>query len=106
MSSSWTSGVTPSPMATNRVRSPLADGLPYVCVPAGTRNHFAIDIGIAHDDVVGALDAFIDGAERRIDPGAGQRPLFRDRLDGLVRRDGAVPGLSRREDANGDRDAA
>ena len=41
--------------------------VPYVCVPAGTRNHFAIDIGVARDDVVGALDAFVDGAERRID---------------------------------------
>ena len=41
--------------------------VPYVCVPAGTRNHFAIDIGVARDDVVGALDAFVNGAERRID---------------------------------------
>ena len=41
--------------------------VPYVCVPAGTRNHFAIDIGVARDDVVGALDAFVHGAERRID---------------------------------------
>ena len=41
--------------------------IPYVCVPAGTRNHFAIDIGVARDDVVGALDAFVDGTERRID---------------------------------------
>ncbi|HEX6660148.1 MAG TPA: diacylglycerol kinase family protein [Ilumatobacter sp.] len=41
--------------------------VPYVCVPAGTRNHFAIDIGVDRNDVVGALDAFIDGAERRID---------------------------------------
>ena len=33
-------------------------GLPYVCVPAGTRNHFALDLGVDRDDVVGALDAF------------------------------------------------
>jgi diacylglycerol kinase family enzyme len=39
----------------------------YVCVPAGTRNHFAFDIGIDRADVVGALDAFFDGSERRID---------------------------------------
>jgi diacylglycerol kinase family enzyme len=44
-------------------------GLPYVCVPAGTRNHFAFDLGIDRDDVVGALDAFVDGDERRIDLG-------------------------------------
>jgi diacylglycerol kinase family enzyme len=42
-------------------------GLPYVCVPAGTRNHFALDLGLDRDDVVGALDAFGAGTERRID---------------------------------------
>ena len=41
--------------------------LPYVCIPAGTRNHLALDLGLDRDDVVGALDAFIDGGERRID---------------------------------------
>jgi len=41
--------------------------LPFVCIPAGTRNHFALDLGIDRDDVVGALDAFMDGYERRID---------------------------------------
>jgi diacylglycerol kinase family enzyme len=43
--------------------------LPYVCVPAGTRNHFAVDLGIDRNDVVGALDAFSDGHQRRIDMG-------------------------------------
>ena len=42
-------------------------GVPYVCVPAGTRNHFALDLGLDRDDVVGALDAFAAGTERRID---------------------------------------
>jgi diacylglycerol kinase family enzyme len=41
--------------------------LPHVCVPAGTRNHFALDLGLDRGDVVGALDAFTDGVERRID---------------------------------------
>ena len=41
--------------------------LPYACVPAGTRNHFALDLGIDRNDVVGALDAFVDGGERRVD---------------------------------------
>jgi diacylglycerol kinase family enzyme len=41
--------------------------LPFVCIPAGTRNHFALDLGIDRDDVVGALDAFVDGYERRVD---------------------------------------
>jgi diacylglycerol kinase family enzyme len=44
-----------------------ASGLPYACVPAGTRNHFALDLGVDRDDVVGALDAFVDGGERRVD---------------------------------------
>jgi diacylglycerol kinase family enzyme len=39
----------------------------HVCVPAGTRNHFALDLGLDRDDVVGALDAFTDGVERRVD---------------------------------------
>lgn len=41
--------------------------LPYACVPAGTRNHFALDLGVDRDDVVGALDAFVHGGERRVD---------------------------------------
>ncbi len=39
----------------------------HVCIPAGTRNHFALDLGLDRDDVVGAMDAFTDGVERRID---------------------------------------
>jgi diacylglycerol kinase family enzyme len=42
-------------------------GLPYACIPAGTRNHFALDLGVDRDDVVGALDAFVDGGERIVD---------------------------------------
>jgi diacylglycerol kinase family enzyme len=42
-------------------------GLPFICVPAGTRNHFALDLGIDRHDLSGALDAFTDGLERRID---------------------------------------
>ena len=41
--------------------------LPYACIPAGTRNHLALDLGVDRDDVVGALDAYGDGVERRID---------------------------------------
>ncbi len=39
----------------------------HVCVPSGTRNHFALDLGLDRNDVVGALDAFTDGVERRVD---------------------------------------
>jgi diacylglycerol kinase family enzyme len=41
--------------------------VPHVCIPAGTRNHFALDLGLDRDDVVGALDAFGEALERRID---------------------------------------
>jgi diacylglycerol kinase family enzyme len=41
--------------------------VPHVVIPAGTRNHFALDLGLDREDVVGALDAYTDGVERRID---------------------------------------
>ena len=44
-----------------------AHGIPFVCVPAGTRNHFALDLGVDRHDVAGALDAFTGGVERQID---------------------------------------
>jgi diacylglycerol kinase family enzyme len=44
-----------------------AHDIPYVCVPAGTRNHFALDIGMDRSDVPGALAAFTGPEERRID---------------------------------------
>jgi diacylglycerol kinase family enzyme len=44
-----------------------AHGIPFVCVPAGTRNHFALDVGVDRHDLTGALDAFTGGVERHID---------------------------------------
>jgi diacylglycerol kinase family enzyme len=41
--------------------------VPMVVVPAGTRNHLALDLGLDRHDVVAALDAFDDAVERRID---------------------------------------
>jgi diacylglycerol kinase family enzyme len=41
--------------------------VPLVCVPAGTRNHFALDLGLDRNDVIGALDAYTDGVERTTD---------------------------------------
>ena len=43
--------------------------LPFVCVPWGTRNHFASDVGLDTDDPLASLAAFRDGVERRIDVG-------------------------------------
>jgi diacylglycerol kinase family enzyme len=42
-------------------------GLPMVVVPAGTRNHLALDLGLDREDVVGALDAYGDAVERPMD---------------------------------------
>ena len=42
-------------------------GLPHVTIPAGTRNHFALDLGLDRDDVVGALDAYGEAVEHVID---------------------------------------
>ena len=41
--------------------------LPFVCVSAGTRNHFALDLGINREDPRLSLNGFADGIERRID---------------------------------------
>jgi diacylglycerol kinase family enzyme len=43
--------------------------LPFCCISAGTRNHFAMDLGLNRDDPSACLDALSDGVERRIDLG-------------------------------------
>jgi Diacylglycerol kinase catalytic domain len=53
-----------------------AHQIPFVCVPAGTRNHFALDPGVGRHDVTGALDAFTGGVERRIDTAEVNGRLF------------------------------
>jgi diacylglycerol kinase family enzyme len=50
-------------------------GLPFVCVPFGTRNHFARDLGLDPDDPVGALAAFA-GEERAVDVGEVDGRVF------------------------------
>src|SRR5690242_13699333 len=55
----------------------LERDLPFVCIPFGTRNHFARDVGLDRDDPVGALAAFADRRERRVDLAwAGERPFL------------------------------
>jgi diacylglycerol kinase family enzyme len=41
--------------------------IPFVCVTAGTRNHFALDLGLDREDPRASMDAFHDAVERRID---------------------------------------
>lgn len=50
--------------------------VPFVCVPFGTRNHFAKDADLPADDPLEALTAFADGHERRIDVGRADGRLF------------------------------
>lgn len=64
--------------------------LPFVCVPFGTRNHFARDLGLDRADPIGALAAF-SGEERRIDVGRVGDRLFLNNVSlglyaGLVHR--------------------
>jgi diacylglycerol kinase family enzyme len=49
--------------------------LPFVCVPAGRRNHFARDAGLDRRDPLAALAAFT-GVERRIDVGRVNGRVF------------------------------
>jgi diacylglycerol kinase family enzyme len=53
----------------------LERDLPFVCVPFGTRNHFARDLGLDRNDPFRALHAF-GGAERRIDVGRADDRVF------------------------------
>jgi diacylglycerol kinase family enzyme len=45
------------------------NAVPMVVVPAGTRNHLAMDLGLDRDDVTGALDAYGAAVERAVDLG-------------------------------------
>jgi diacylglycerol kinase family enzyme len=49
--------------------------LPFVCVPFGTRNHLARDLGLDRSDPNAALAAY-EGDERRIDVGRAADRLF------------------------------
>ncbi|MEU1531965.1 diacylglycerol/lipid kinase family protein [Streptomyces fagopyri] len=51
-------------------------GLPFLVVCAGTRNHFAMDLGLDRDDPARCLDALTNGVELRVDLGfAGGHPF-------------------------------
>ncbi|MFI2433350.1 diacylglycerol/lipid kinase family protein [Streptomyces sp. NPDC018693] len=51
-------------------------GIPFLVISAGTRNHFAMDLGLDRDDPAAGLDALTDGVELRVDLGfAGGYPF-------------------------------
>lgn len=69
----------------------LETGAAFVCVPFGTRNHFARDVGLDRDDPLAALDAFVNGVERRVDVGRVGDRIFLNNVSlgvyaGLVHR--------------------
>jgi diacylglycerol kinase family enzyme len=50
--------------------------LPLLVISAGTRNHFALDLGLDRDDPSRCLDALTDGVELQVDLGfIGSRPF-------------------------------
>ncbi len=51
-------------------------GLPFVVVPAGTRNHLALDLSLDRTDPRPSLRGFVDGHERRIDYATVNDRLF------------------------------
>jgi diacylglycerol kinase family enzyme len=53
----------------------LERDVPFVCVPFGTRNHFARDLGLDRRNPLATLQAFA-GRERRIDVGYADERLF------------------------------
>jgi diacylglycerol kinase family enzyme len=50
--------------------------LPFVCVSAGTRNHFALDLGLDRQDPRKSVNAFVDAVERRVDYGMVNERFF------------------------------
>jgi diacylglycerol kinase family enzyme len=54
----------------------IEQDLPFVCIPFGTRNHFARDLGLDRDDPIAALAAFDGGVERRVDVARAGDRLF------------------------------
>ena len=50
--------------------------VPFSCVPSGTRNHFAMDLGLDRDDPTTALITAFGGVEVRVDVGRVGKRLF------------------------------
>ncbi|MER7466958.1 diacylglycerol kinase family protein [Streptomyces sp. NPDC097981] len=88
-------------------------GVPFVVISAGTRNHFAMDLGLDRDDPSTCLEALTDGVEVRVDLGfigdrvfvnnasfgvyasVVQSPMYRDDKAGTILR--VLPELLARD---------
>jgi diacylglycerol kinase family enzyme len=51
-------------------------GIPFVVISAGTRNHFALDLGLNREDPSACLAALSDGVELRVDLGMINGQVF------------------------------
>ncbi len=51
-------------------------GLPFVVISAGTRNHFALDLGLDREDPAACLRALTDGVELLVDVGMINGQVF------------------------------
>ncbi|HJZ24650.1 MAG TPA: diacylglycerol kinase family protein [Streptosporangiaceae bacterium] len=51
-------------------------GIPFMVIAAGTRNHFALDLGLDRDNPAACLDALSDGVELRVDLGVIGGQIF------------------------------
>jgi len=51
-------------------------GLPFLVISAGTRNHFALDLGLDREDPSACLSALSDGVELRVDLGLINGQVF------------------------------
>jgi diacylglycerol kinase family enzyme len=51
-------------------------GLPFLVISAGTRNHFALDLGLDREDPSACLSALSDGVELRVDLGMINGQVF------------------------------
>ena len=65
-------------------------GIPFVVISAGTRNHFALDLGLNRDDPSACLGALSDGVELRVDLG-----MINARYLSTTRRSAPTPRSSR-----------
>ena len=71
--SAWRAATARSPRS---LTVAIEQDLPFVCIPFGTRNHFARDLGLDRDDPLGRARRVRRGDERRVDVGRVGDRLF------------------------------
>jgi diacylglycerol kinase family enzyme len=72
-------------------------GVPFSCVPSGTRNHFAMDLGLDRADPTKALNAAFEGVPVNVDVGRINKRIFLNNVSFGVYAD-AIADPNYRED--------